>query len=140
MLVGLTLRHDAGDIFRAVLEGTALAVRNNLEAMRDLGVAIDQATAVGGGTQAREWVQIVSDVTGIPQVIPRSTVGASFGMAMLAARASGLNVEVDEWNPAAEVVVPDESHRSLYDDRYRLFVELYRATAPVVHSLAASER
>ena len=40
--------------------------------------------AVGGGTKSLAWLQIVSDVVGIPQSVPALTIGASYGDAFLA--------------------------------------------------------
>nr|BFF12876.1 hypothetical protein GCM10025699_41790 [Microbacterium flavescens] len=82
------------------------------------------------------WPQIVSDVCGLPQVVPWVSVGASFGSALLAA---GLvtEVDIDLWNPPAIVLTPDESARAAYDEAYRDYRRLYPDTLEVVHRLAA---
>jgi xylulokinase len=48
IIVGLTLEHTRGDLYRATLEATAFGVRHNVEALRTAGGRIDRAVAVGG--------------------------------------------------------------------------------------------
>ncbi|MCK6211656.1 FGGY-family carbohydrate kinase [Georgenia sp. EYE_87] len=135
VIVGLTLSHTRGDLYRAVLEATAFGVRHNVDALRAAGARIDRVVAVGGGTQGELWTQIVSDVTGLPQTIPTRTIGASYGAAYLAARLVE-DVSMASWNPAAEVREPDPRATALYDDLYRHYLDLYPATRDVVHALA----
>ena len=139
IIAGLTLSHGRGDLYRAALEATALGVRNNVEALVAAGAAIERIVAVGGGTQGSLWTQIVSDITGLPQVLPAQTVGASYGAAFLAATAVG-EAAIDDWNPVATVVEPDETLRSTYDELYDLYVRLYQSTTDIAHSLADRQR
>ena len=135
VVAGLTLTHTRGDLYRAALEATAYGVRHNVEAYRAEGVQVQRVVAVGGGVQHPLWPQVVSDVTGLEQVVPSTTIGASYGMAFLAAQAVG-EADIDAWNPPARTVVPDPERRARYDELYPLFRDLYPATAPVVHTLA----
>jgi xylulokinase len=138
IIAGLTLSHTRGDLYRAALEATALGVRHNIETMRDAGVTIDRIVAVGGGAQGSLWTQIVSDVTGLPQVIPSITVGASYGAAFLAAGALTA-VAIEDWNPQAEIREPNELLRCDYDELYALYRSLYLVTADMQHALAKRE-
>ncbi|GAP55047.1 FGGY carbohydrate kinase domain-containing protein [Arthrobacter sp. Hiyo6] len=135
-IAGLTLSHTRGDLYRAALEATAFGVRHNIEAMTAGGAKLTRLVAVGGGTQGGLWTQIVSDVTGLPQVIPSITIGASYGAALLAA-ASIADVNIDEWNPHAHTVDPDPSLESDYNEIYQLYRDLYPATQEISHALAA---
>ena len=139
VVAGLTLSHTRGDLYRAALEATAFGVRHNVEAMRDAGATIERVVAVGGGTRGGLWTQIVSDVTGLPQVVPTHTVGASYGAAALAAGLvpeTGRRADVAAWNPPAAVVEPDLDRRARYDELYDLYRDLYPASREVVHALA----
>ncbi|MET7905558.1 FGGY-family carbohydrate kinase [Streptomyces sp. NPDC005355] len=140
LVLGLTLRHGRGHLYRAALEATAFGVRHNLSAMDEAGGDIRRLVAVGGG--ARElWTRIVSDVTGRPQDVPRHTVGAAYGDAFLAAVGTGHAVATDiaEWNPVAHTVEPDPETAGTYDGLYRLYRELYPATREAAHALAARQ-
>ncbi|MBS2549942.1 FGGY-family carbohydrate kinase [Catenulispora sp. NL8] len=145
VLAGLTLHHTRGHLYRAALEATAFGVRHNLEAIALSGEEPDRYVAVGGGTTGGLWTQIVSDVIGRPQQIPRHTIGAAYGDAFLAAVAAG-NAALDDiaaWNPVDHVVAPDPARHRIYTRLYAQYRNLYPATARIVHSLveeAATER
>ncbi|WP_104191728.1 FGGY-family carbohydrate kinase [Cryobacterium sp. Y82] len=136
VIAGLTVSHSAGDLYRAALEATAFGVRHNIEAMRDAGGSIERIVAVGGGAQGNLWTQIVSDVTGLPQVIPSVLIGASYGAAFLAALAV-TTVDIDTWNPPAEVRRPNPTLAGEYNELYSLYRQLYPATRDISHALAA---
>jgi xylulokinase len=106
-IVGLTLGHNRGHLYRALLEGSAYEVRHNLEVMEAAGARAEVLTAVGGGTRSGLWTQVVSDVTGLRQVIPAVTIGASYGDALLAGRGAGLVTADARWNGPAESLAPD---------------------------------
>mgnify|MGYP001794086476 CR=1 FL=1 len=133
---GVTLNHTRGHIYRPVLEAVALGVRHNNDTMRSAGAVIDRVVAVGGGTQGGLWTQIVSDVTGMSQVIPSKTIGASYGAALLAAQLEH-DVSIEDWNPPAGVLTPEGSTASDYADLYQLYLELYPASREIVHALAS---
>jgi xylulokinase len=106
--------------------------------MSAAGARIERVVAVGGGTQGGLWTQIVSDVTGLSQVIPSQAIGASYGAAFLAA---GLHhdVAIETWNPPASICEPDPALRAQYDELYRLYRDLYETSRPTVHALAAQQ-
>lgn len=140
VVAGLTLRHGRGHLYRAALEATAFGVRHNLAAMAEAGGELRRLVAVGGG--ARElWTQIVSDVTGREQNVPRHTIGAAYGDAFLAALGAGL-VDRDDiavWNPVESVVTPNAERGTAYDELYAHYLALYPATLEVTHALAARQ-
>ncbi|WP_435748058.1 FGGY-family carbohydrate kinase [Microbacterium sp. PMB16] len=143
VIAGLTLDHSRGDLYRAALEATALGVRHNVETMRAAGADIRRIVAVGGGTQGRLWLQIVSDVTGLVQEVPQTTIGASYGAAFLAATATaddGAAPVITAWNPIAETIRPDAALRDLYDTLFDRYVRLYQGSKDVVHELATAQR
>ncbi|WP_407359704.1 FGGY-family carbohydrate kinase [Microbacterium sp. LBN7] len=143
VIAGLTLEHERGDLYRAALEATALGVRHNVETMRAAGADIRRIVAVGGGTQGRLWLQVISDVTGLDQEVPETTIGASYGAAFLAATATagtGAAPLIADWNPVAETVHPDAAVRAFYDSLFDRYTRLYEGSKGVVHELAAAQR
>ncbi len=139
IFAGLTVSHTRGDLYRAALESTALGVRHNIETFRAAGGQIDRVVAVGGGTLGDLWTQIVSDVTGVEQVIPTHTIGASYGAAYLAA-ASVLDVSISRWNPTHRICRPNASARDNYNELYDLYLAMYPATRDISHILARRQR
>lgn len=135
VIAGLTVDHTRGDLYRAALEATAFGVRHNVDTMRDAGTKMNRVVAVGGGTKARLWTQIVSDVTGMPQHIPTVTIGAAYGAGFLAAQAVG-DADIAIWNPVRERRTPDPTAAARYDALYPLYRQLYPATQEINHALA----
>ncbi len=137
VIAGLTLRHGRGHLYRAALEGTALAIRQILACLDEAaGAPAGRIVAVGGGTEGGLWTRIVSDVTGRAQQLPAQTVGAAYGGALLAAIGTGAVPPATDWTVAGGTVEPDEGTRGVYDSLYRTFTELYPATREQVHRLA----
>ena len=133
-ICGLTISHQRGDLYRAALEATAFGVRHNIEVMHDVGASINRVVAIGGGTQGGLWTQIVSDVVGIEQCVPEKTVGASYGMAFLAAQALA-PVSIKEWNPVSVRYEPAATTKHYYDELYEIYRGLYSVTADLTHQL-----
>ena len=136
VICGLTLGHGRGHLYRALLEATAYGVRHNLEAMEEAGGQPGRIVAVGGGTEGGLWTQIVSDVIGMAQEVPRYRRGASYGDALLAARAVGLVAPDTDWTELDHVVEPDAPTRERYEEMYAAYRDLYPATLQTVHTLA----
>jgi len=140
VVAGLTLRHTRGDLYRAALEATAHGVRHNVDAMRAAGADIRRVVAVGGGTRGGLWLQVVSDVTGLEQEVPAVTVGASYGMAYLAACATAARPpRIEDWNPVASRVAPDPARAPGHAAQHDRYLRLYADTRDVVHELARQQ-
>ncbi|MFG1948485.1 FGGY-family carbohydrate kinase [Nonomuraea sp. NPDC048826] len=134
VIAGLTLSHTRGDLYRAALEATGFAVRHNIETLRAAGGDIRRIVAVGGGTRG-PWTQIVSDVTGMPQEVRVTSIGASYGSALLAAGLVG-EADVDAWNPVSRVIDPRPEAVAAYRELYPLYLQLYPSTVSLAHGLA----
>jgi len=134
VVAGLTLTHTRGDLYRAALEAGGFGVRHNIETIEAAGGVVRRIVAVGGGTQGSLWTQIVCDITGREQIIPSQTIGASYGVALLAAQAVA-DVSTVDWNPTRETRVPRDT--AIYDELYSRYLELYTSTRDIAHMLAA---
>jgi xylulokinase len=133
---GLSLAHTRAHLLRALLEGSAFALRDVLEAMRGAGLGVHRITIVGGGAKGPLWRQIKADVTGLPIRVPRNVETTAAGAAIIAAVGSGecpgigqavasfVEFEPDEHQP-------DPENRDAYEDAYRLYREVYFALKPV---------
>jgi len=132
--IGLTLSHDRAQLYRSILEGVAFGVRHNLEAMAAANARPRRLVAVGGGTRGDLWVQIVSDVAGLPQDVPGITVGASYVDARMAADACG--VSTANWNPVATTIFPDPQTRDVYEALYDVYTRAYPLLRDDMHRLA----
>ena len=133
---GLTLAHTRDHMTRAILEGSAFALRDILTAMRDAGLDVQRLAIVGGGAKGPLWRQIKADVTGLPVRVPVSVETTATGAAILAAVGAGVHASVGdavdafvEFRP--EVHEPDEAVRDAYDESYARYRAVYDALKPV---------
>ncbi len=139
MFAGLTLLHTRAHLFRAALEGIGFGFRHNLDVMREMQAAPERLVAVGGGTKNRLWTQVVSDISGVPQLIPERTIGASLGDAFMAGLGSGLIPDLAaldrDWVRIVDEIVPNPALRSRYDAMYEVYLDLYEQTKSSMHRL-----
>lgn len=127
-LFGMDLDTGRDEVCRAFVLGLALACRDNLDAMRAEGGGGRDYVAVGGGAASAPLLQLVSDIAGITQSVPRRTIGAALGDARLAAEALGWETPAAAWNPIERVVRASPGARAAFDPMFERFKELYRAT------------
>jgi xylulokinase len=133
--VGLSLRHDAGALARAVLEGVAYGLRDSLELLRTLGVDAGVGRVSGGGARSVLWLRIVASVLGIPLQRTAVEEGAAYGAALLAGVRAGAYADVQEAVERAvrvrDAVEPEPRWRDAYDEGYERFKLLYPALRPL---------
>jgi xylulokinase len=127
---GLTARHGAAHLHRAVLEGVAFAVDRHLSVMTDAtGQRPDQLVLSGGGAKADLWVQIKASVYDMPILIPSEPECGAVGCAILASAATGQFASVDEAVAAFvrydREVLPDRKAAETYARMKPLFNRLY---------------
>ncbi|KXK59620.1 sugar kinase [Micromonospora rosaria] len=137
LLLGLTLRHDRGHLYRSALEATGYAVRHHLDTFAEAGAVPRRLVAVGGGVRGGLWTQIVSDITGQPQELPQQTIGACYGDARLAGEAIGVVDPDTTWARTGTVITPRAEHAHTYQELYRIYRAAYPATRGLAHDLAA---
>jgi xylulokinase len=136
VIAGLSLAHTSAHVFRAALEGIALAVRHNLDVMREAGSRPQRFVASDAELKGVLWPQIVSDVTGLEQDVLEAPAVATVGAALLAAIAAGRADLATDWSGARAVVAPDPAAVAAYEEPYRIYRELYPATRDQQHALA----
>ncbi len=132
---GLNLTHTRAHMFRAMIEGIAFGTRHVVETYRAAGAAPTRVLAVGGGTKNALWLQATSDTSGLDQIVPEKTVGASYGDAFLARVALG-DARIDDiatWNPVARTITAQSV--PAYAKAYPLFRRLYEQTKDIAAEL-----
>lgn len=129
---GLTLSHDLGHLWRALLESYAFALLHHLEVLRDMGHEPRRFLASDGGSQSAVWMQIVADVIGERVETLAGHPGSCLGAAWTAAVGTGL---VSDWNGLRSFVsagpsfAPDGAKAGVYARGYRRYRDLYRRLA-----------
>lgn len=128
-LDGLDLRHGAGHVVRAAMEGVAFQLRRVVVAMADAGIFIERIHATGGFTASPLWLQILADVLQREIVVPVESEGSSIGAVLLGMVALGSAANVDAAGlmvRSESVVTPQAATAAAYDEGYTRFVALSR--------------
>jgi xylulokinase len=137
---GLTARHEAAHLTRAVLEGVVYSLHDCLEIMTGLGMDVAEVRAIGGGARSALWRQIQADVFGVPVRRMAVDEGPAYGAALLAGVAGGQFKSVKEACSVIrlrpEVAAPEPSRAELYRRYRQAFRMLYPATAGVMSRLS----
>ena len=140
---GLTLAHTRAHMYRAILESVGHGIRHHLDLIGSLGHMPTKLLGVGGGTKNKPWLQMVSDISGVPQEIPSVTFGASYGDAFLAGLGIGLFEsprDIFRWIKEVETITPVVERKALYDKYHRIYLELYNRNSDLMHELSSMVR
>jgi xylulokinase len=129
--IGLSHQTDRNALARAVMEGVAFAFADCLAALKAAGTNVERATAVGGGSRSRAWLQIIASVLNVPIDVPaEGDFGAAFGAARLGLIAAE---EADPFEicrpPAMKETIPPQPDAV---DAYASAFERYRALYPAI--------
>jgi len=128
-ILGLTFATTHATIAKAILEGLVFELRVNTDLLKEAGVAIDELHAVGGGARSPLWLQLKADICRIPLRVPQVTEAACLGAALLAGTAAGtypdLPTAVERTVRLEQRVEPRPESVAAYEERYRLYQQLY---------------
>lgn len=126
---GLSLATSKGALVRAILEGTAFALRHNMETALGAGAEIREIRSVGGASRSELWTQIKADVLNRPFLLPRASVGAPYGCAVLAGMGLGLYPDIRKaiggMVQIDKVFEPNAANYERYSRIYALFRDIY---------------
>lgn len=128
---GLTHEHQRADLCRAVLEGVGFALADGMDVLHATGLKPQRITLIGGGARSAYWRQMLADISG--QTLEYRTggdVGPALGAARLAQIALHQSTPLAELLPELpleQVHKPDAARYESYQERIRIFRELYLA-------------
>lgn len=131
LFIGLRPDTSRADIYQAVLEGVAFAIKDNLEIIRDFGINVSESCICGGGAKSPLWKKILANVLNITLNVPLTEQGPGYGAAVLtmvgANRFDSVSEAVSAFFKTKEVISPDETLVSLYAERYEKYRKIYPA-------------
>lgn len=123
--IGLSARHGAGELYKAVLEGTAFElefIRRAGERMS--GEKIQSLIAAGGGTRNRVWMQIKADVTGCCIQAAAEPEATLLGAALLAGIGIGLYKNSEDAlgrnapSQSVDIFTPNPANHAVYQNLF----------------------
>jgi xylulokinase len=131
---GLSYNTSRADILRAIMEGCAFAVYDNLQIAAEHGASVNEFLGSGGATQSAVWCQIKADVYGKPFIVARRADGGEgghrLGLFALTAHGVGLCEEiglcVSDLLPTRQVFEPSMENHDLYQELFAVYRSLSR--------------
>jgi sugar (pentulose or hexulose) kinase len=137
MMIGFNSTHKGPHMFRSVLEGIAMTMKNYAQAMCDeIGVPLTRILVSGGGANGDLFMQIFADVFGLPA--HRNVVNGSAGMgaAICAALALGIyrdrQAAIDNMVRQRDTFTPVREHAARYD---KINTQVYQHIVPATDDL-----
>jgi len=140
IIFGLTLSHSGKHIYRSLLEGTGYGVYHHIDILNSINIEPRKIISAGGGTKNRAWVQIISDVTGLPQLVygiqaPSAPLGnaymAGFGVGVF----DDFNKLKESWLGKPKKIEPDYNNNKKYKEYFKIYKKLYENTKLQMHEL-----
>lgn len=132
LVLGLTLATTRAQVYRALVDGLALAALDHAVRLAAIGLHTDVWLAGGGGTQNRVWLQATCDALGAPLAVA-PFAGDAVGPACLALRAVGIEPRL----PPAEEIHPEARRRGRYEELYAVYRGLHPTLAEAMRQLGA---
>lgn len=136
LLLGQTLHTQAHEIYRALIESTAFGALTIINRIEEYGVSVREIINCGGLAAKNPFLmQIYADITGRPMKVSRSDQACALGAAIFGAVVAGEEqsgfTTVEDAQKAMteirEVFEPDMENHKVYQELYRLYVQLHDA-------------
>lgn len=143
LLLGLRTEHNRGHIARAILEGVAFSLRQNLDLLGAAEEPIRGPIVLsGGGSTLPLWNSIKADVFKRDVVTLRNPQAGVQGAVILASVATGFYRDVETATRTMTHTAESTSPSTLASGRlqrlYGIFTQLYPAVRSLSHALAAN--
>jgi len=145
MLIGLNSKTRRSQMTRAVMEGVSFALYECMEVCENLGLSIGTVVASGGGARSPLWLQIQSDVYGLPLKVADNKEQACLGAAITAGVGAGIYKSTEDGcanvvRYKKEVIEPNVENHKKYMEYYALFKDAYLANEELLQKLTAMGR
>ncbi|PLW78302.1 FGGY-family carbohydrate kinase [Cohaesibacter celericrescens] len=137
MIIGFNGTHKGPHMFRSVLEGIAMTMKNHAQAMCDeRGVQPTKIIVSGGGSNGDLFMQIFADVFGVPACRNEVNGSASMGAAICTALALGIYKDrsdaINHMVRIRDVFEPVPENVTLYN---KINETVYKHLAPQTEAL-----
>ena len=128
IMIGFDGRHGSAHIYRSILEGIALTMKNHTDAMCDeLGLKPENIIVSGGGSNSNLFMKIFADVYALPACRNVVNGAAGLGSAICAALATGIYPDhvsaIKNMVKIRDTFEPDPGDSKIYE---RMNNEVYR--------------
>ena len=137
---GLSAIHTKAHLLRAVMEGVSYSLTDCNDILQEMGVAVDQMMACGGGGRSPIWRQMLADLYDCQVKTVHQSEGPALGVAILAGVGCGIYESVEKAcdalisadkcsEPVAENVEAYKAYHELYKKLYVNLKDSYKELA-----------
>jgi xylulokinase len=129
MYVGLTIRHERGDLVRSVMEGVTFSLYEAYQVLIKTGIQPHRVILAGGGARSRLWRQMVADVFGLPVEKARIEEQSALGAALMAGAGIGMFDVVEtsqQWAKYEAQIEPNSAAHAQYHQILPLYRSIYQ--------------
>lgn len=135
---GLSLKHGRPEIIRSTMEGIIFNQKSSLEIFDDMGIRCDQVIASGGGARGPVFRQLEADMFDCEVRTNSINEQGCIGAAIIAAVGCGSFADYTQAcehivHLSDEIVEPDPKRHRFYEERFRVFRELYPVNSSLMH-------
>lgn len=138
--IGIAPDTTKAHMTRAILEGTAMGLRQNLDYIEETGTPVEELRIVGGATKSTLWNQIHADILNKPIGVPVLAEGAALGDAILAGFGVGVYPDIqkaaDDIGQLRETYQPEPATSQRYDQLRAIYAQMYPALKKQFKELA----
>ena len=142
VFLGLTLKHDARHMARALMEGVAYRLRSIRDALDELGANVHEIRASGGFTRSDLWPRILASVLNQDLAIPASGETSSLGAAFWTLLGLGVIERFEDLHPLGKVTnvyMPKLQESVLYDSLYQIYLDTYFQMGEIFERIAVTK-
>jgi xylulokinase len=143
VILGLGLHHNAGDVFRSMLESVAFGFRHHIDVIESLGFPVKRVLMSDGGARSSIWREIVTNVIGMDTMYIKNFPSSSLGVAFLAGMACGLFkdwADINLFLKDSRLLKYDLEKHKVYSKYYEIYKELYPALKPFYEKIYEIEK
>ncbi|MEP7291825.1 MAG: FGGY family carbohydrate kinase [Chloroflexota bacterium] len=145
VFLGLSYSSTHDDMLRAIMEGCAFAVYDNLRIAEERGITVTECLGSGGATRSDVWCQIKADIYNKPFTVARLADGGegghSLGLFALAASAVGLTDHVGAYVERLllnrRTFEPSADRHAMYEELFQVYYRVSRRILEDFDELAA---
>lgn len=129
-ILNLSVSMRDADVYKAIMEGTAMEMRLNAENVCKYGIDVRKIVATGGGANSKKWLSLKADIQNVPVRTLRSSEGGLCGCAMLQAVGTGRCKDLAEaagiFVRYREEFLPDAAKHAAYEGQYQKYKKIYQ--------------
>lgn len=134
--IGLELTHSPKEVFQSIMEGISYEMRINMEKLAEGGIKIEGLNATGGCAKSKLWLQMKSDILGVPVTRMGVDEAGTLGVIMLTGVAVGVYKTLGEVAHTLvrtlEVYYPRKEKQKEYEKHYQRYQKLYKTIRPLM--------